>query len=116
MPTNINENQSEFAAFVGIDWADRKHACAVQSADLSIIEYGEIEHTPEAVEAWAIELARRFSQRPVAVALEQVRGALMFMLTKYEHLVVFPVHPATLVNYRKSFRRQGRSARCSTIA
>jgi len=36
----------------------------------------EIEHTPEAVEAWAIELSRRFSQRPIAVALEQVRGAL----------------------------------------
>jgi transposase len=107
MSTNINQNQSEFAAFVGIDWADRKHVCAVQSADLSTIEYGQIEHTPEAVEAWASELARRFSQRPVAVALEQVRGALVFMLTKYEHLVVFPVHPTTLANYRKSFRPSG---------
>jgi hypothetical protein len=30
----------------------------------------------EAVEAWAIELAQRYSRRPVAVALQQVRGAL----------------------------------------
>jgi transposase len=29
------------------------------------------------------------------------------MLTKYEHLVIFPVHPTVLVNYRKSFRPSG---------
>lgn len=31
----------------------------------------------------------------------------MFTLTKYEHLVIFPVHPNVLVNYRKSFRPSG---------
>jgi transposase len=54
-----------------------------------------------------MELSRRFGERPVAVALEQVRGALLFMLTKYRHLVIFPIHPATLANYRKSFRPSG---------
>jgi transposase len=29
------------------------------------------------------------------------------MLAKYEHLVIFPVHPTTLANYRKSFRPSG---------
>src|SRR3954454_4376436 len=29
------------------------------------------------------------------------------MLSKYKHLVIFPVHPATLANYRKSFRPSG---------
>ena len=29
------------------------------------------------------------------------------MLLKYEHLVLFPVHPSTLVNYRKGFRPSG---------
>jgi transposase len=29
------------------------------------------------------------------------------MLSKYEHLVIFPVHPTTLANYRKSFRPSG---------
>src|SRR3954471_24703754 len=52
-------------------------------------------------------LAQRFGGRPIAVALEQVRGALVFMLTKYEHLVLFPVHPATLASYRKSFQPSG---------
>ena len=57
--------------------------------------------------SWAAELARRFSGRPIAVALEQSRGSLLFMLTKYAHLVLFPIHPATSVNYRKGFRPSG---------
>jgi hypothetical protein len=32
---------------------------------------------------------------------------LVFTLTKYEHLVILPVHPTVLVNYRKSFRPSG---------
>jgi hypothetical protein len=40
-------------------------------------------------------------------SIEQVRGALVFMLTKYQDLVIFPVHPSTLANYRKSFRPSG---------
>src|SRR5947209_2023139 len=45
--------------------------------------------------------------RPIAIALEQSRGSLLFMLLKYEHRVLFPVHPSTLVNYRKGFRPSG---------
>jgi transposase len=107
MGTDINNSQDEFAAFVGIDWAERKHVFALQHGKAEQIEVGEIENTPEAVDAWAMELSRRFGERPIAVALEQVRGALVFMLTKYQHLVIFPIHPATLANYRKSFRPSG---------
>jgi hypothetical protein len=38
----------------------------------------------------------------VAVALEQSRGALIFMLGKYEHLVLYPIRPHTADHYRKS--------------
>lgn len=97
---------TEFAAMVAIDWADQKHAWALQ-AGTSKVETGAIEHTPEAIDVWAAELRMRFGGQLVAVALEQSRGSLVFMLTKYEHLVIFPVHPTVLVNYRKSFRPSG---------
>jgi hypothetical protein len=71
------------------------------------VEHGDLDHTPEAVEVWAAELALRFGGRPIAVALEQSRGSLLFMLTKYAHLVLFPVHPTTLYDYRKGFRPSG---------
>jgi len=96
----------EFAALVAIDWADQKHAWALQ-AGTSKVETGAIDHTPEAIDVWAAELRMRFGGGSVAVALEQSRGSLVFMLTKYEHLVIFPVHPTVLVNYRKSFRPSG---------
>jgi transposase len=97
----------EFAAFVGIDWAEQKHVLALQDVQSGRIQVDEIEHTPEAVDAWAMELSQRYQERPIAIALEQVRGSLVFMLTKYKHLVIFPIHPATLANYRKSFRPSG---------
>ena len=99
--------KSDFAAFVAIDWADQKHAWALQTASSPARQAGSIDHTPEAVGIWATELRLRFDGRPVAVAVEQSRGPLVFMLSKYEHLVVFPVHPTTLANYRKSFRPSG---------
>lgn len=97
---------NEFAALVAIDWADQKHAWALQ-AGISKVETGAIDHTPEAIEVGAAELRMRFGGQAVAVALEQSRGPLVFMLTQYEHLVIFPVHPTVLVNYRKSFRPSG---------
>jgi transposase len=97
---------TEFAAMVAIDWADQKHAWALQ-AGKSKVETGAVDHTPEAIDVWAAELRMRFGGQSVAVALEQSRGSLVFMLTKYEHLVIFPVHPTVLVNYRKSFRPSG---------
>jgi len=47
------------------------------------------------VEAWVAELCRRFGHRPIAVAVEQVKGALVFLLNKYECLHIFPV-PSTM--------------------
>jgi Transposase len=99
--------QTEFAALIAIDWADRKHAWALQIPGSSNRETGTVDHTPEAVDVWAAELRLRFGGQPIAVALEQSRGPLVFTLTKYEHFIIFPVHPTALVNYRKSFRPSG---------
>src|SRR5947209_14562840 len=104
---DANEREIEFAAYIGIDWADQKHAWTLQTCSDSDVEQGTLLHKPEAVEAWAAELYRRFGGRPIAIALEQSRGSLLFMLLKYEHLVLFPVNPSTLVNYRKCFRPSG---------
>lgn len=102
-----NGDREPFAAWVALDWGDQKHVWALQPTGSDWVEEGEIEATPEAVEAWAASLAQRFGGRAVAVALEQSRGALLFMLTKYEHLVLYPVHPGTLANYRKALCPSG---------
>jgi len=91
-----------FAAFVCLDWADEKHAWALCQPDAEGIEQGELENTPEAIQRWAAGLAQRFPGQAVAVAVESNRKVL-FGLLKYGHLVLFPIHPATLAWYRAAW-------------
>jgi transposase len=95
-----------FAARIGLDWADQKHFWSMLTADGKRTR-GELEQTPEAIQVWAAELAQRFPGRPIAVALEQSRGAVTAILSKYAHLHLFPVHPNTLAHYRESFYPSG---------
>jgi transposase len=99
--------QPEFAAHVGIDWGDKKHAWALQAEGSNKIEQGEVLQTPEALQEWAAGLRQRFPSGRVAVALEQSRGPLVFALSKYEHLVLHPIHPTSAADYRKVFRPSG---------
>jgi transposase len=99
--------EPQFAAFVSIDWADKKHVWCLQAAASQQRESGELAHTPEAVEAWAGQLCQRFAHGPIAVALEQSRGALVFMLTKYEFLHLFPVASTMSASMRKALYPSG---------
>jgi hypothetical protein len=103
----VLRQQRKFVAFVGIDWADQKHAWCLQAAGATQRENGEVEHRPEAVEAWVGQLCRRFGNRPIAVAVEQVKGALVFMLSKYEPLHLFPVPPAMSAKMRQALYPSG---------
>src|SRR5215469_13050506 len=101
------KQEPQFAAFVSIDWADKKHVWCLQAADSEKRESGELVHTPEAVEAWVGQLCQRFANRPIAVALEQSRGALVFMLNKYEPLHLFPVPSTMSASMRKALYPSG---------
>jgi transposase len=105
MPSTTAE--PEWAAFAAIDWADQKHFWRCVAAESGQQKEGEMENTPEAVDAWAMGLSVRFSGRPIAVCLEQSRGSLVYMLAKYSHLVLFPVHPKTAAQYRETFSPSG---------
>ena len=94
---------TEFAAFVGIDWADTKHDLCLQVADREERELAVLPHRADAIEAWANSLRQRFGGRPVALCLEIAKGPLVYALQKYDFLVLFPVHPATLAKYRQAF-------------
>jgi hypothetical protein len=93
---------SAFAAFVGIDWADRKHDFCLQAKDTPRREFGTIEHNSQAIDQWAHSLHRRFGG-PIAICLELAKGPLVSALQRYNFLVLFPVHPATLATYRQAF-------------
>ena len=78
----VQNPEPEFAAFLAIDWADQKHCWSLQVPGSQQVERGELDNTPEAIEVWMTEWRLRFEGRPLAVALEQRRGALVAMLSK----------------------------------
>ncbi len=100
-------SEPRFTAWVAIDWADRQHAFALEDAATGRRQTGSIEHTPEAVASWVAALLERFGGGPIALALEQSRGALLAMLTHYEQLVIYPVNPATVAKLRQAFFPSG---------
>ena len=110
MPKTIGEGDPEYAAYVALDWADREHAWALEVAGSGKRESGALQQTPEAIEKWAAELATRFGGRPIAVRLEQSRGALIYALQKYGHLVLYPIHPSSSASYRAAMFPGGRKS------
>ena len=98
---------TQYAAFIGLDWADEQHVVSLAEAGQTRAELTPLDQFPEAIEAWALGLRERFRGRPCAVCLEQTRGALVFALMKYEFLVLFPINPKQLARFREAFRPSG---------
>jgi transposase len=99
----MSQQITAFAAFIGIDWADRKHDFCLQPAAEGKRERGVLEHRPAAIDAWALALRERFGGAPVAVAVELSHGPIVSALLEHDFLVLFPINPTTLAKYRTAF-------------
>ena len=97
----------DFAALIGIDWADQKHDICEQPAGNKPRRLTVIASRPEAIHAFALDLKQRYPNQPVTVGCELQKGPLIFALSQYRHLVLFPIHPATVAKYRKAFTHSG---------
>jgi hypothetical protein len=67
----------EFAAFIGLDWAEAKHDVCLQVAGSNKREGQTFAHRPEVIEAWAMDLRQRFQGQPIAIALELNKGPIV---------------------------------------
>jgi len=94
---------SQFAAFIGIDWADKKHDVCLQIPGALEREFSFLPHKVAAIDAWARGLRERFGSRPVAVCLELAQGPIVSALLNHDFFVLFPVQPQALANYRRTF-------------
>lgn len=92
----------EFAACVGLDWADTKQDVCLQAAGSEKRARSILEHTPEAIEAWGCSLHKRCEGKPIALCLELHKGPIVFALRKYHVLVLLPVNPLPLARYREA--------------
>lgn len=97
----------EFAAIIGIDWADRKHDICEISTLSRKPKFTVISSNPKSILEWAIQLKTRYPGQKVAVATELKRGPLVYALSSHDHIVLFPVNPRTVAKYRKAFTSSG---------
>ena len=92
-----------YAAYLGIDWADKKHdLCLVDSSSGKQTKQ-VLPHTPSAIAAYFTKLRQLYPGQVIAVGLEQSRGPLLFALLQYDFLVIYPLNPTTLAKYREAF-------------
>lgn len=96
-------NASEYAVLVGLDWADQKHDLSVLARGTQQMERTQLPHEPAAIHQWILNLHQQFPSGKIAIALEQSRGPLIHALMAYEFVVLYPLNPQTLTNFRKAF-------------
>lgn len=96
-----------FAAFVALDWGDQRHAVALRVAGQTHTEHTTLEQKPEALTEWIAGLRQRFAGGPIAVILEQKRGALLYALQPHAHLVLYPINPQMSAQFRQAFYPSG---------
>lgn len=97
----------DFAALIGIDWADQKHDICEITPHYSNPKFLVISSSPKAIHQWARQLQTRFPNQKVAIACELKKGPLVYVLEQYDHIVLFPVNPTTVSQIRKAFANSG---------
>jgi transposase len=100
-------SEPAWAAFAAIDWGSKAHSWALLPAAGGPLESAKLDNTPEAVDRWATQLRTRFPDAPIALALEQKRGAVIYMLSKYDYFALFSVPPSMSAFYRRAFVPSG---------
>ncbi len=98
----MNSDQPELAAYIGLDWADQRHAVCLRVAATNVTRSFWIEQQPEKLHQWMASLCEEFGNRKVGIAVEKSRGGLIGVLMGYEFLVLYPINPKALAKYRES--------------
>ncbi len=98
---------TNFAATIGLDWADQEHDLWIGPADGAKAEHRRLEQTPEALHEWVAKPREPFGNRPVAIGIETSRGPVISALLAYDFIVLFPVNPKAFKDYRAAFSVSG---------
>jgi len=100
-------NVDNFAALIGIDWADKKHDICEHPTSTNKYHYTVVKHRPEALHEWAMDIKQRYPDQKIAIVCELKKGPLIYALAKYDHLTLFTVNPCAVAKYRQAFTPSG---------
>lgn len=106
-PKETTSASDAYAALIGLDWGPKRHALALRAAGSDQIEQRTLEHSAENLHQWLDELHARFAGRPVAIAIESARGAVINALVQRAWVTIYAIHPKTSARYREAFTPSG---------
>lgn len=93
--------------WIGLDWADKEHYLAVlRPGETSPRKY-TLEQKPAALDEFFLKLRQENPQGQLAICIEQSRGAVIYALMKYEFVLIYPVNPRSLADFRRAFTVSG---------
>ncbi|MFT5839740.1 MAG: hypothetical protein ACI9UT_002247 [Flavobacteriales bacterium] len=102
----MNDLKKHFSAFVGLDWADKKHDICVQTQGNDERVFEVIKHSPESVDEW-VNALHKLVKGEIAIAVELNKGPIVYALQKYSFVTVYPIHGLTLARYRQAMFPSG---------
>ena len=103
----MENNQIEYAAWIGIDWGSEEHAVCIQAKDSEKLELCTLKQNADVLHEWFMRLRVRFKGEKVAVAIEQSKGAVINFLLGLDFVHIYRIHPKSLNNYRKALYPSG---------
>jgi len=106
-PFSVSPEPSPVAAWIGLDWADQQHVICLYEVATGQSTVSRLEQKPEALQDWLSQLRQRFGGAPVAIVLEQARGAVIYALLSADFVRLYPVNPQSLASYRKAYAPSG---------
>lgn len=113
---NQNNTQSNSAAekppvppmvWIGLDWADKSHFLAVLPPGAKTPTHHEVEQKPAVLDQFFLKLAQEHPQARLGVCVEASRGPVIYALMKYDFVVIYPVNPRSLSDFRRAFTVSG---------
>lgn len=99
----------DWAACVGVDWAEEQHAYEVRLPD-GTRSKGVVRSRPEQLHAWIAELGTKFHGQQILVVVEDGRPSLLDALSRYPFVMIIRINPLASKRYRESRRTSGSSS------
>lgn len=93
--------------WIGLDWADKKHYLSVLAPGDRSATGHSVDHKPEELDRFFLNLHQKYPEARLGVCIEQSRGPVIYALMKYDFVVIYPINPRSLADFRKAFTVSG---------
>ena len=109
-----NELRSTSEIYIAIDWAEEKHAVAI-NVD-GVIRNFEVNNDCKAIKIFFLTLKENVQCERVTVVIENNSNMIMTILDGLDYVELYVVHPTTAAAYREAFIPSGAKADPSDAA